>query len=67
MAKIPESNQDALAPGSAENKEWPGSTVAPNMSPERGAQDRFDLSDLKAVVNPTTQPVTSGRKRLFRR
>lgn len=67
MAKTPERNHDEPAPGGAENKGWLGSNVAANSSAEHGAQDRFDLSDIKAILSPTTQPVKSGRKPLFGR
>jgi hypothetical protein len=66
MAKTPERTNNKPAPGEAANQEWLGSNVAAKSSPERGAQDRFDLSGVNAILNPTTQPATSGRKPLFR-
>lgn len=67
MAKTPERNHDEPATGEQANQQWLGLNVAANSSPERGVQDRFEVSDLKAILSPTTQPATSGRKPLFRR
>lgn len=64
MIKAPEKNYDKPAASEVANEEWFGSNVAANSSPERGAQDRFDLN---AILSPTTPLATSGRKPLFRR
>ena len=67
MAQTPERTHDKPAPGGAEKKVWLGPNVAASHSPEDGAQECFSLSDIKAILSSTTQPVTSGRKPLFRR
>ncbi len=67
MAKTLERNHDEPAIGGEINQQWLGSNVAANSFPERGVQDRFEVSDLKVILSSATQPATSGRKPLFRR
>lgn len=60
-------NHDEPASGEEVNQQWPGVECRGEQFLERGPQYRFEVSDLKAILSPTTQPATSGRKPLFRR
>jgi hypothetical protein len=67
MASNPDIEQDKPTPIGAEHQEPTGSNMDASTFPVRCAQDRFDLSDIHAILNPTTTPACSGRKPLFRR
>jgi hypothetical protein len=67
MANTLKRNHDEPAAGEKANQQWPGVECRSEQFPERGVQDRFEVSDLKAILSPTTQPAAAGRKPLFRR